>query len=48
MSGDRSHGDDGGPADLRRHFAALRYDGGYAYDCISGSSGASGDGCLAD
>jgi hypothetical protein len=23
---------DCGPADLRRHFAALRYDDGYAYD----------------
>jgi hypothetical protein len=35
---------DGGPLDLRRHFAALRYDGGFAYDCISGASGVS---CLA-
>ena len=38
---------DGGPSDLRRHSASLRYDGDFAYggvrhtphyDCISGAS----------
>jgi len=28
----QNEGKDGGPSDLRRHFAPLRYDGGFAYD----------------